>query len=143
MADENAEQVTPPEEVVSEVVATTGFLATIKKEVAALVTKDSIHTQFITGLVTDKVMVRAATLKKAFETLSKLGSELNKIRPKSPGFDENEVELPKTFTGDDVKKRKELKEKTTKIEKAVDRVLGAKAVDKDWSDLDEILAKAG
>jgi hypothetical protein len=132
---EQAEQVEPVEEV------SVGFIAEVKKAVTLGTTKDSVYTSFLDVLITEKKQQRAGFLRKAFEVLTKHASELNKIRPKSAGFDEKEVALPKIYAPEDMKKRKELKEKSQRLEAAIKKALDSTATENEWVALDNAIAK--
>lgn len=127
---------TPQEEVV-----TVGFVSEIKKAVVTATTRDAVYNGFIDVLVEQKKQQRTATLQKAYEVLVKHGSELNKIRPKSPGFDANEQKLPEVYTAEDVKRRRELKEKSGRLETAVKKALDVTATEGEWSALENAISK--
>lgn len=131
-----------PQEVVEEVVSV-GFVSEVKKAVATSTTKDLVYNSFLDALVTEKKVARAKSLRTAFEALGKHASELNKLRPKSPGFDENEKPLPKTFTAEEMKKRKELTEKSQRLENAIKKALEATATENEWVALDNAIQKNG
>jgi hypothetical protein len=122
-------------------VVTVGFVSEIKKAVITATTRDAVYNGFIDVLVEQKKQQRTATLQKAYEVLVKHGSELNKLRPKSPGFDANEQKLPEVYTAEDVKRRKELKEKSGRLEAAIRKALDVAATEGEWSALENAISK--
>jgi hypothetical protein len=131
------------EDQLPEVVAT-GFIASVKTEVATLVTSDIVRNRFI-GKVQDVLVSKyAELLDKAYTLLIKHSSELNKLRPKSPGFAaDGTTKLPEIYSADEAKKRKELKDKSERIEKAVTNALDQKANAGTWKALEDALGKNG
>lgn len=126
-----------------EVIESVGFVKEIKDTVTKQVSKDLVYGQFVGVLVKQKIDARATSLQKSFDTLTKHAGELNKIRAKSTGFGEDFKPLPKTFTADEVKKSKEIKEKMARLEAAIKKALVDTATEDDWKKLDEAISKNG
>lgn len=127
-------------------VTMTGVLSGVKQEIAARVDGKAInpaYTKFVDQLVDEKVNQRAGSLLKCHQAVLKHSAEINKIRPKSPGFGEDMKPLPKVYTGEDIKKLQELREKIAKLSKAATAATAVTATEKEWKDLDDVLAKAG
>jgi hypothetical protein len=131
-----------PEEKI-EVIESVGFVKEVKDAVNAGVTKSLVYGKFTGKLVDAKIEVRATSLQKAFDTLTKHAGELNKIRPKSAGFDEKMQPLPKQYTAEEAKKVKEIKEKVQRLDAAVKKALLDNATDEEWKKLDEAISKNG
>ena len=142
---ETPETTQPIEEAATtaEVIESVGFVKQIRDEVATGTTKALVYAQFVGVLVKQEIDSRAALLQKAFDILVKHASELNKIKPKSAGVDENGVAAPKLFTPDEAKKRKEIKEKVGRLEQAISKALADSATKDDWTKLNDAVSKNG
>ena len=140
--EQNTENTETPEKEI-EVIESVGFVKEIKDIVTKQVTKDLVFTRFTGGLVEKKIADRATILEKAFSALQKNASENNKIKPKPSGFGADLKPIGMQFTADDVKKLKEYKEKSGKLEAAIKKALAETATDGEWKALEDAVAKNG
>jgi len=125
MSDENTENTQPK---YSE------LLDAFKSNVAAA--GQEVVDGVVTALTKAEIEKRQNTIIKALESIQEMDKEIKKIKPDQESFDEDEKLVAATYSKDQAKKFKDLKNKKEKLDEAINLALGDKP---DFSKLNNLV----